>query len=96
MRYELKFNDYTLTVSVDCAFGDEEFLINGYEIEKLVHTADFSSVGGGIETSSFSKEIYSDFNEMYRSEIMETLNDDALEISKKYHEYKKERTVEAK
>ena len=92
MRYELKFNSYTLTLSLDCAFGDEEFLINGYEIKKLLHTADFSSVGGGINTDSFSKNVYPDFNEMYKTEIMEILNDDALRISELYHEHKKERS----
>lgn len=92
MQYKLKLNDFSLTLRLDCTFGDEEFLINGYVLVKILHTFDFTSVGGGIETQEFSKNVYSDFNLLYQEEIMEELNDNALEISKLYNEYKMERS----
>ena len=92
MQYKLKLNDFSLTLRLDCTFGDEEFLINNYVLVQILHTFDFTSVGGGIETQEFSKNVYSDFNLLYQEEIMEELNDNALEISKLYNEYKMERS----
>ena len=96
MQYKLKLNDFSLTLRLNCTFGDEEFLINGYVLVKILNTFDFTSVGGGIETQEFSKNVYSDFNLLYQEEIMEELNDNALEISKLYTEYKMERAVECR
>jgi len=96
MQYKLKLNDFSLTLRLDCTFGDEEFLINDYVLVKILHTFDFTSVGGGIETQEFSKNVYSDFDLLYHDEIMEELNDNALEISKLYNEYKMERAVECR
>ena len=90
MQYTLKLNSYTLILNLDCQFGDEEFLINGYDIKKLTATNDFTDVGGGITTDTFTKNIYPDFIEMYHKDIIKELNYNALEISELYHEHKKE------